>query len=745
MFPKILKNKNQVTVFLLLLGIFFLLPQISLAAGEEYLAIRELLWTMVNMIFGWLVWAGGLVLNYSIDNFVVGFGFYFKESGIGEAINVLWGKVRDIFNLTFIFGLVYIGFKMILNSDDSNAKRMLGSLIIAALLVNFSLFITKAVIDSSNIAAATFAQPFLNQNPDRPDSYAVSDSFMGLFNINSAWDSLTGAGFRSSETGATRSFSYIFGIMYLYIAAGFVFFAGGILLIIRFVVLNIYMLLSPILFLGMVFPNMAGVSKEYWNSFLKRAFFAPAYLLMIYFSYNIVSTLNNLLNKGGRPNIDGTLVVGGSKGPDMDTFAGTIMFFIIAIAFLVASLVVAQKMGAQGADMAVSLGKKASNKIRGGVTSLVGRQTLGRLAGGAEWTNNKLERTVAGRMLKRSLSLASLGALDERGRRAAIDKVKKSKFGGSYSRQDDEDWKDKRREGIYDLQQEHADSKKIKDGQAGEAALAALRAKQKAGGVLSAAETIELLNLEKAEAAMLSVISSMTTKQLENLSAADLERFAPHLTNTQVENIMKSDKIDPAAKAKVGKTRQTAIRNMISASGKVLTKELAKLSIDQIETMGDDWIRDNVHLFSNAQVEDLKKSKKFTESQKNSYATQRSGWHKAAMTAGGPAMFNGKATDPDQLFNHTNHGGSRKAEDVANLGRDILVSAMTPAFLNSNPTFLTKDALEIISTKKTLGTKDREDLEASIMDAYTMPGGNVALKPLVDFLNSPRVLKNGGF
>jgi len=223
-----------------------------------------------------------------------------------------------------------------------------------------------------------------------------------------------------------------------------------------------------------------------------------------------------------------------------------------------------------------------------------------------------------------------------------------------------------------------------------------------------------------------------------------LIELAPHLTSSQVENIMKSDKVDPATKASLMKSRQVAIKNMIDTGSGVLSKKLTELSIDQIETMGDEWIRDNVHLFSNDQVNGLKQSKKFTESQKNSYTAQRTDWHKAAITG---ATFNGKVTDKSNLVNHTGPGtpGRRKPVDIANLGRAILVDSMTPAFLIANPTFLNKDVLEVISETKTLGATDRARLQESIETAYAMSSGatSTALEPLINYFTTPRVLNNG--
>jgi hypothetical protein len=96
-------------------------------------------------------------LNFAVNEFIIDFGGNVTGTGIGAAIDTLWSVVRDFFNIIFIFAIIYLGFKMILGSDDSGTKRALVYLIIAALLVNFSLFISKFIVDFSNILAEQVA------------------------------------------------------------------------------------------------------------------------------------------------------------------------------------------------------------------------------------------------------------------------------------------------------------------------------------------------------------------------------------------------------------------------------------------------------------------------------------------------------------------------------------------------------------------------------------------------------------
>lgn len=67
-----------------------------------------------------------------------------------------WRIIRDFSNIFFILVLLYIAIKMIVGLGQAEGRRMIVNVIIAALLINFSMFMTKVVIDSSNILALIF-------------------------------------------------------------------------------------------------------------------------------------------------------------------------------------------------------------------------------------------------------------------------------------------------------------------------------------------------------------------------------------------------------------------------------------------------------------------------------------------------------------------------------------------------------------------------------------------------------------
>lgn len=419
----------QLSAILLLFAVLVSFPQPALAGW-----IESAMWSIVVGFFGLFVGLAGWLLNVGVTDYVVGFGTSFLETGVGVAVDTLWIAVRDIFNISFIFGLVFIGFKMILDSDDSGTRRWLVHLILAAILVNFSLYFTKFIVDFSNIMATQIANTF----PTTSGIIDVSGAFMGSLGITSI--------LKAPELTATGNgaWGYIFGTMILFIVMIFVFAAGGLMLLIRYVSLCLYMVLSPLMFIGWVFPQLQSYTDKYWREFLGKAFFAPIYLLLIYFSYYVVTAFvaGNRL-KGKNP--DFAEAISGDGVTVIDKFGQTFPPFIIACIFLIASIVVASKLGADGADTAMNLGKNLTGKAKGfvksttiGGTKFVASQTAGRVARRtSNLVGGSLERQISKLQTKGGVGgYIARTQLAEAARQKSVG-VRDAKFGLGASLQDD--------------------------------------------------------------------------------------------------------------------------------------------------------------------------------------------------------------------------------------------------------------------------------------------------------------------
>ena len=358
-------------------------------------------------LFGWLLGLAGVILNYAVNHYVVGFGTQYVSGGVGAIVETMWVIVRDLFNLTFIFGLVFIGFKMILRIDDGNSRRWLINLILAALLVNFSLFITKFVIDFSNILAVSVinqglegANPLFSTEPFQIGNSAVqigvdiSESMMQQTGAQTAFLNV------AALTAAGESFSIIFGTLLIFIVGIFVYLSAALLLIVRAAVLIVLMMVSPFLFLGMVIPTFSGFSRNLWSTLLKRAFVAPIYIIFLYITLSVAGSIRGEGEESSL--IAGMIATSDTVGQDAAASFGP---FILVTVLLLMSLVAAQKLGAEGASTMINMGqnmrKSAQKKVSNGTRYLgrkagagAGALTVGAGAAGARRSLGRLGNNI---------------------------------------------------------------------------------------------------------------------------------------------------------------------------------------------------------------------------------------------------------------------------------------------------------------------------------------------------------------
>jgi hypothetical protein len=589
MFTNSLRTKfTSLLVASILVITFLIVPHTTNAfVGED--SLLNALHSFVITVFGWLLGISGFFFDYSVKFFVLDFGNLYMTTNIGSTIDSMWATVRDIFNLSFIFGLVWIGFQIILGTNESGAKRTLVTLIGAALLVNFSLFITKFVVDFSNIAAYQIASAFVS--PDQ-----ISISFADNLGVSSYFN-MSNVDF--SATAAGGGWSYIIGMMIIFVVLAFVFFAGAIMLTIRFVVLNIYMVLSPFMFLGWVFPSLAGTSKKYWSGFLGRAFFAPAFLFMLYLSFRVLDSYTNATNIG---------LQGLGNVQTQATATTIIPYLVLTVVFLVASLIVAQKMGAQGATTAINIG----NSMRKGAQGMMYRPVGALAKGGVNIldrsgaTNSMIGRALGARVAREGLmkgynfgaggrSLAKVRS-DRDSEQADIIKNKSRMAAARKSVERDKD-----------LAEAESTDKKLQ------------LLRKKPFGSLSDKQKKELMRLEGVHAKARSHITGLVKSEIEEMSSEDRLKYATQFTTDQVAKIMESDKITSTEQDKIAQIRTDAVTSKVTEVSRATRKSslnakaITKLSRDEIETLGLGWLAKNVHYLTFTQVDDyLKNSKKMT-------------------------------------------------------------------------------------------------------------------------------------
>src|SRR3989344_8413098 len=134
-------------------GSSFRLPEkIEEFATNILLAPLGWLAILILQIASLFTYLGGVILNFVVQWTVVEMAQHLKEIG---TIDTAWKTIRDVANIGFIFFLLYAAIKTILGMGD-NTQKLIVNIVVVAILINFSLFFTKVVIDASNILAVTF-------------------------------------------------------------------------------------------------------------------------------------------------------------------------------------------------------------------------------------------------------------------------------------------------------------------------------------------------------------------------------------------------------------------------------------------------------------------------------------------------------------------------------------------------------------------------------------------------------------
>ena len=381
--------------------------------GEVGNSVSKLIAIGLIQLGGWLLWLAGLLFNQSIELSVVEFSTTVtRASGF---INEAWEVIRDLVNMSFIFILLWMAFKMILNLGG-DVRKMLVNVIIVALLVNFSLAITKIIIDASNIVTLQFynqitAVPTGTSPTNVPgtniNDKGISDIFMQSMRLGTLFDN-KGIGTKDMENLGVKLL--LIGVAGFALTAGaaVIFFMVAVSFIIRMAVFMFLMVTSPIMFMNWILPKIP--SDKWWKSLSNQALFAPVFMLFMWITVKMIQSnaFKDLMGNASFSESFGTEKT--ANNPELATlFIG----FGIILTFLIMSLRTARQFGAIGTDWA---GKAFGGLALGGA-AFAARNTLGRVASRAansDWLKNKAESSLWGEYALKSARGVAGGSLDLR-------------------------------------------------------------------------------------------------------------------------------------------------------------------------------------------------------------------------------------------------------------------------------------------------------------------------------------------
>lgn len=288
--------------------------------------------TMVLSFAGKLLSLSGVIFGSMVDADIV------DKVLNGQSVYSTWKIIRDFLNILFILVLLFSAFSTVFQVEKYNYKKVLLTLVLMALLVNFSFPITRFIIDISNSLMYTLLNQYFAQYMN-----SGSSIFGALADKSQLSTILTPPG--------DASIPYLISAIVFVFILAITFLAIGVLLVIRLVALAILIIFSPLAFVGSIVPGyLSSKAGEWWDNLFKYSFFGPIMIFMIYVATVMTTELSvtgasTFINVGNKNVIDGGLLA-------------AMAYFVIPIVILWIGMGVAQSMSIAGAGAVMGQAQK---------------------------------------------------------------------------------------------------------------------------------------------------------------------------------------------------------------------------------------------------------------------------------------------------------------------------------------------------------------------------------------------------
>jgi len=235
------------------------------------LIISALVAGIMCLVLGWILSADFISLKFTNNAFV----------NIGLSIT------KNFANMGFILFLVVIALATVLRIEEYKAKKTLPTLILIALLVNFSPVFCGVIIDFSNIVMKFFT--------DNISGLTGFSNFL-MNSFTAMWNSLVATGFDIWANIGAAMQVLVMVIFNFYTAYVFILFCA--LFIVRYVMLWILVILSPIAFVSYILPITRGGGsllswRKWWEQLIAWSLIGIIAGFFIYLGFTMISMINN--------------------------------------------------------------------------------------------------------------------------------------------------------------------------------------------------------------------------------------------------------------------------------------------------------------------------------------------------------------------------------------------------------------------------------------------------------------------
>ncbi|MCX6755837.1 MAG: hypothetical protein NTX85_00640 [Candidatus Nomurabacteria bacterium] len=299
-------------------------PQVTLATcGTGFWGTGSIPGCIVTFLYwtlyipsSWLMAIAGKFFDWTFDYSVSDVSY--RTSFVTEG----WKITRDICNIFFIFVLLYIAFKIILDLGGHSAKELIVHVVLIAIMINFSMFAARVIIDTSNILARVFYNSDAikistasksDGTEDRTvNQQAQSNSTLGEISLSSALiekinpqniissasdiandDTSKGSKSFTDETHTVQgeldvgtSIVILILCVIVNLVGFFVFLNVGLIFVARVITLWFAMIFAPLAFFSYTVPEMQGLDyvgwQKWWKDLIGASFVAPIFIFFMY-------------------------------------------------------------------------------------------------------------------------------------------------------------------------------------------------------------------------------------------------------------------------------------------------------------------------------------------------------------------------------------------------------------------------------------------------------------------------------
>ncbi len=310
-------------------------------SGKSLLFVSSFISMILGTIAGVVLYLEAQIIDYILSPT----NFSFTNSPI---VTLGWGITRDLANMFFILILLIIAFATVLKIQSYAIKQLWWKVLVAALLINFSLVIAGFVIDFTQVLTTFFLNQITGGGNFNTITTRLASNMQILNFYNPAKPESIGQGITQFGASSVAAVAGIILTLIGLVITVFVFGALVIFLIVRILYIWFLLIIAPIAWMLWILPATSGQFSKWWDTFLKWAFFAPIYVFFIYLSLSIFDATGKLnpkafwatSNPGWNTPASGLTTI---------SMPAAIFQWILVIAMMFGSLIVAQKLGVEGA------------------------------------------------------------------------------------------------------------------------------------------------------------------------------------------------------------------------------------------------------------------------------------------------------------------------------------------------------------------------------------------------------------